>query len=105
MIRPARVLAALAEPNRLRLFRLLGKDNWSVGALSEELGLTSQTVSFHLKRLIEAGCCEAFYRGRHTFISRNALVWQALAPALGLSDATPSRLDIRVVSQPAKPRP
>ncbi len=110
LTQPARVLAALADPTRRRLWTILGPPNrrWSVKRLAQELNFSSSTISYQLKKLVSARLCDVFYEGRYTFISRNALAWRTLAPALGLADETPPLLDIRAVVAPAcvpsKPR-
>ncbi len=53
-----RSLAALAQPVRLQVFRALvvrGQDGLTPGAMSEGLGIPSNTLSFHLKELTHAG--------------------------------------------------
>ena len=50
-------LAALAQPTRLQVFRALvvaGAQGVTPGALSEQLGVASNTLSFHLKELVHA---------------------------------------------------
>lgn len=52
-----RALAALAQPLRLRIFRVLvvaGHSGMTPGALIEHLGVASTTLSFHLKELSQA---------------------------------------------------
>lgn len=52
-----KALAALAQPSRLQLFRALvvaGEAGLTPGALSEELGVAPNTLSFHLKELLHA---------------------------------------------------
>jgi ArsR family transcriptional regulator len=51
-------LAALAQPHRLALFRLLvqaGEDGLAAGTIAEELGLPNSSLSFHLAQLRNAG--------------------------------------------------
>ena len=51
-------LAALAQENRLDVFRLLvqaGPDGLAAGAVAEKLSLAPNTLSFHLDRLRTAG--------------------------------------------------
>ena len=58
-----RSLAALAQEVRLRVFRALvvaGKDGLTPGAISEQLGVASNTLSFHLKELTDKAV-EVFY--------------------------------------------
>ena len=48
-------LAALGNPTRLRIFRLLvkaGHDGMPVGAIQAELGLPASTLSHHLRHLV-----------------------------------------------------
>lgn len=53
-----RSLAALAQPHRLKVFRLLvvaGQQGLTPGAMAEALALPAATLSFHLKELANAG--------------------------------------------------
>ena len=45
----------LADPSRLLILQSLGKEDMYVERLAERLGLTPPTVSFHLKKLEDAG--------------------------------------------------
>lgn len=60
-------LAALAQENRLAIYRLLvqtGPEGLSAGRLAETLALPKATLSFHLKTLTQAGLIEARQDGR-----------------------------------------
>ncbi len=62
-------LAALAQPNRLEIFRLLvrhGPAGVRAGEIASSLGLAPATLSFHLSALRHAGLidCEAAGRER-----------------------------------------
>jgi len=62
-----RLLAALAQPNRLAAFRALvrtGPDGLTPGVLAEQLGLPAPTLSFHLKELAQAGLVDVTRDGR-----------------------------------------
>ena len=51
-------LAALAQENRLALFRLLvqaGDKGMAAGAIAEKLGVPNSSLSFHLTQLKNAG--------------------------------------------------
>lgn len=51
-------LAALGNPIRLRIYRLLvraGTDGLTVGAVQDKIGLAASTLSHHIKELLEAG--------------------------------------------------
>jgi ArsR family transcriptional regulator len=55
------VLKALADPNRLRIFKLLMHGDSCNGELNERLGLPPNLLSHHLRVLREAG----LIRSRH----------------------------------------
>ena len=63
-----RSLAALAQEVRLRVFRALvvaGNEGLTPGALAEQLGVASNTLSFHLKELANAGLISQERQGRN----------------------------------------
>ena len=73
-----RALAALAHELRLRVFRALvvaGEGGLTPGALSEQLGIASNTLSFHLKELANADLVTQERQGRN-------LVYRAAYPAM-----------------------
>jgi DNA-binding transcriptional ArsR family regulator len=60
-------LAALAQDNRLEMFRLLvqaGPDGMPAGAVAEVLGLAPNTLTFHFDRLRMAGLVTVRREGR-----------------------------------------
>jgi len=60
-------LAALAQENRLDVFRLLvqaGPDGLAAGAVAEKLSLAPNTLSFHFDRLRNAGLVTCTREGR-----------------------------------------
>jgi ArsR family transcriptional regulator, arsenate/arsenite/antimonite-responsive transcriptional repressor len=60
-------LAALAQDNRLDVFRLLvqsGPDGLPAGAIAETLGLAPNTLTFHFDRLRSAGLVTVRREGR-----------------------------------------
>jgi len=62
-----RALAALAQENRLAVFRLLvehAPEGLPAGAIAERLGVSPATLSFHLKELAHAGLATAWPHGR-----------------------------------------
>ncbi|HHC09257.1 MAG TPA: ArsR family transcriptional regulator [Actinobacteria bacterium] len=62
------LLAGLAHPTRLEVFRLLvraGDEGLPAGELARHLDLPPPTLSFHLKELRTAGLVAAHRRGRH----------------------------------------
>jgi predicted transcriptional regulator len=63
-----KALAALAQANRLQLFRALvvaGQPGSTPGRLSDALGLPNATLSFHLKELMAAGLISQERSGRN----------------------------------------
>ena len=65
-------LAALAQPTRLAIFRLLveaGEEGLVVGSIGKTVGVAPTTLSFHLKTLAHAGLVKAQQQGRFIFYS------------------------------------
>ena len=63
-----KALAALAQPNRLQLFRQLvvaGQEGATPGQLGEQLGIANATLSFHLKELLNASLVSQERSGRN----------------------------------------
>lgn len=76
-----KALAALAQGNRLAVFRLLvvaGPDGLSVGNIAEALGLANATLSFHLKELANAGLITARQEGRYIYYAASIEKMNAL---------------------------
>ncbi len=70
-----KVLAALAQGMRLRIFRALvgaGPQGLTPGVLAATLDVSASTLSFHLKELMHAGLVTQQRDGRH-LIYRPAL--------------------------------
>jgi DNA-binding transcriptional ArsR family regulator len=75
-------LAALAQDNRLGIFRLLvqaGPEGLAAGAIADKLGLAPNTLTFHFDRLRAAGLVTVRRDGRSMiyaarFETMNALV-------------------------------
>ena len=63
-----KALAALAQANRLQVFRSLvvaGQQGATPGQLGEFLGVPNATLSFHLKELMSAGLISQERSGRN----------------------------------------
>ncbi len=62
-------LAALAQPSRLEVFRLLVKSSTRLcaGEIAKALQVPKPTLSFHLKELTHAGLLEAERDGRSIY--------------------------------------
>lgn len=76
------VLAALAEPRRADIVRLLERRHRSQGGLSAELGMSQPLVSHHLRVLREAGLIESTVCERVTVYQLRATTLQTLAERL-----------------------
>ena len=86
MMTPADFLAtaqAAGDPTRLQLLCQLGEGPRSVGQLARDVGLTSAAVTYHVRRLREAGLVGVLRRGRNTLVHRDGRRWAALVHALG----------------------
>ncbi len=87
------VLRAAAEPTRLRILALLGREELAVLELTRILGQSQPRVSRHLKLLADAGLVERFPDGAWVFYRlagagpARAVVDQALA-LISANDAT-----------------
>ena len=67
-------LAALAQPNRLEVFRLLvqaGANGLPAGRIAERLRLSPPTLSFHLAQLRHAGLAHVRRDGRSLIYAAN----------------------------------
>lgn len=74
-------LAALAQPTRLRIFRLLieaGREGLAAGAIAERLGLAAATLSFHLAQLSRAGLLTSEREGRSIIYRADYAAMQGL---------------------------
>jgi ArsR family transcriptional regulator len=69
----ATVFKALGDPSRVRIVNLLATagDPVCVCNLTPQLDLSQPTVSFHLKKLVEAGLVEREQRGVWAYYSVN----------------------------------
>ncbi len=77
MMRSAKVvkaLAALAQPTRLAVYRLLvesGPAGMAAGRVAEKLNVSPAILSFHFKTLSHAGLVESRQEGRFVYYSAN----------------------------------
>src|SRR6201995_3033474 len=100
-------LAALAQDNRLDVFRLLvqaGPDGMSAGAVSTALALAPNTLTFHFDRLRAAGLVTVRRDGRSMiyaaqFETMNALLGDLTENSCGGVPCAPS-----VECKPARKR-
>lgn len=67
-------LAALAQPTRLAIYRLLvvcGKVGMAAGQISEILAVSPATLSFHFRALSHAGLIASRQEGRFVYYTAN----------------------------------
>ncbi|MDA5561012.1 metalloregulator ArsR/SmtB family transcription factor [Exiguobacterium sp. MMG028] len=75
--RLASLFQALADPNRLRMIELLRKQEWTVGMMANQLGISQPQTSKHLRVLYDAGLVTVTIDANRR---RYALKSQALEP-------------------------
>ena len=69
-----KALAALAQAQRLRVFRALvvaGPEGLTPGVMAEQLGVAPSALSFHLKELANSGLTSSEARGRNLIYRAN----------------------------------
>lgn len=69
-----KALAALAQPTRLAIYRLLvvhGPEGVAAGEVAAKLKVAPATLSFHLKALSHAGLVESRQEGRFIYYAAN----------------------------------
>ncbi len=77
----ASVFKSLSDPSRVRIVNLLATADQPVCVcdLTPQLGLSQPTVSFHLKKLAQAGLLEREQRGTWAYYSVNREALERLA--------------------------
>ena len=90
------VLGSLAQPARLKIFRLLvkqGEDGLCAGDISKRLNVAKPTLSFHLKELANAGLIASEKSGRSVIYSLRPKRMQQLMSFL-MEDCCHGRPDL-----------
>ena len=88
MMKPAQVvkaLAALAQPTRLAIYRLLvarGPEGMAAGQVAEKLKVSPATLSFHFKTLSHAGLLDSRQDGRFVYYVANFRVMNGMVAYL-----------------------
>jgi ArsR family transcriptional regulator len=84
----AAVFKALADPGRVRIVNLLATADEPVCVcdLTPRLDLAQPTVSFHLKKLVQAGLLEREQRGVWAFYGVNREALERLASVFRLKE-------------------
>lgn len=76
-----RLLAALGNPTRIRLFRLLvraGPGGLTVGEVQRHLGIPGSTLAHHLASLVSAGLVDQVRQGREVRCTADFATMRAL---------------------------
>ncbi len=84
-IQVVKALAALAQPTRLAIFRLLvviGQDGMAAGQVAGKLKVSPATLSFHFKTLNHAGLIVSRQDGRFIYYAANFAVMNGMVDYL-----------------------
>ncbi len=76
-----KALAALAQPTRLAIYRVLvacGPDGMAAGQVAGKLKVSPATMSFHFKTLSHAGLIESRQDGRFIYYAANFTVMNGM---------------------------
>jgi ArsR family transcriptional regulator len=86
----AAVFKALGDPSRVRIVNLLANAPGPVCVcdLTPELGLSQPTVSFHLKKLVQAGILDREQRGVWAYYQVNGEALERLATVFHVEEAS-----------------
>ncbi len=71
-----RLFKCLADKSRLQILKSLAIEDMYVERLAERLGLTASTISFHLKKLLDAGAVTASKNQYYMMYSLNKELFQ-----------------------------
>ena len=71
-----KLFKCLADKSRLQILRSLLSEDMYVERLAERLGLTPATISFHMKKLEEAGAVRAYKDQYYTMFSINREIFR-----------------------------
>ena len=71
-----RLFKCLADKSRLQILKSLAVEDMYVERLAERLGLTAPTISFHLKKLSDAGAVAAYKDQYYMMYSLNKQIFQ-----------------------------
>ena len=88
MMKQAKVikaLAALAQPTRLAIYRLLvahGPEGMAAGQVAEKLKVSPATLSFHFRTLSHAGLLDSRQEGRFIYYAANFTVMNGMVTYL-----------------------
>ena len=70
------LLKCMADKSRLQILKSLAMEAMYVERLAERLNLTAPTISFHLKKLQDAGAVSSYKNQYYTMYSLNSAVFE-----------------------------
>jgi len=70
------LLKCVADKSRLQILKSLATEDMYVERLAERLNLTAPTISFHLKKLQDAGAVSSYKNQYYTMYSLNSAVFE-----------------------------
>lgn len=70
------LLKCVADKSRLQILKSLATEDMYVERLAERLNLTAPTISFHLKKLQDAGAVSSYKNQYYTMYSLNSVVFE-----------------------------
>ena len=71
-----RLFKCMSDKSRLQILKSLAKEDMYVERLAERLGISAPTVSFHLKKLSDAGTVRSYRSQYYTMYSLNKDVFE-----------------------------
>ena len=71
-----RLFKCLSDKSRLQILKSLAQEDMYVERLAERLGLTPPTVSFHLKKLADAGAVTSYKSQYYRMYALNRAVFE-----------------------------
>ena len=82
----------LADKSRLQILKSLAKEDMYVERLSERIGLTPPTISFHLKKLSDAGAVRSYKTQYYTMYALEEGVFRTTILALLMDESSEADL-------------
>lgn len=84
----------LADKSRLQILKSLAQEDMYVERLAERLGLTPPTISFHLKKLTEAGAVTSYKNQYYTMYSLKEELFRTSILAILLEKSDEAALQV-----------
>ena len=82
----------LGDKSRLQILKSLAQEDMYVERLAERLGLTPPTISFHLKKLSDAGAVRSYKTQYYTMYALNRGVFEQTMLSLILEESSEAQV-------------